>query len=187
MNEDSFSLFRVVGEYEGPPLRMVLAGAGSFAARIVEVPGASKVLDSIWIPYSRERLNDWIRSGPWDKPEVEKVKAVSEEMLDYIHWTNCTALKGAKPLSVTAAVSSKKQRQGENEAYIAVGGPAEIDRYHVKLHKLEDVDFEDENRVNTKRFIQDRMISEIALHFATGIPSVLTEEMMSAGYVRKLL
>ena len=191
MSDAGFSLFRLVDEYEGPPLRLVLAGAGSYAARLVEIPGASKVVDSIWMPYSRFRLNAWVRDSLRGQEDiaaafldkVDKVQAVSGDMLDMIHWCNSLNLNDALPVSITAAVSSKEQRQGENQAFISVGLPSDIQRWHVTLSRLDEVDFEDKNKVDTKRFIQDRIVSELALSLATGVSSALTDEMRTSGYL----
>ena len=191
MSDAGFSLFRVVEEYKGPPLSMVLAGAGSYAARIIECPGASGVVDSIYMPYSRERLDYWTwfqhteKGIPYpDQTHMDKVQAVSQEMVEVMHWSNNG--DGVMPLTVTAAVSSKKQRQGGNRAFIAVGPHRMFEVWHLVMAKLDDVDFEDVNKVNTKRFVQDRMVSECALHLATGVSSTLAEELNEGGYLRRL-
>lgn len=187
---EAFELARVVEEYEGPPLKMVLAGAGSYAMRILEVPGASAVLDSIFVPYAEERMEQWLRkTHPFPDVAMQVYRSkpkVSAASVSNMHVANCTNLGDAYPLTVTAAVTSKRQRQGENHAFIAVGPPGSYDSWHVQLSKLDDIDFEDQNKVNTKRFIQDRIISEVALSIATGVSSVLRAEMEEAGYVRKL-
>lgn len=190
MKTEAFDLFRVVEEYDGPPLKMVLAGTGSYAARILEIPGCSKVLDSIFIPYAEERLEQWLLATH-PLPDVaehvlKKQPKVSWEMVTVLHESNCTHLGNAHPLTITAAITSKKQRQGANHAFIAVGPPGAYDVWHVQLAKLENVDFEDFNKVEARRFVQDRIISEIALSLATGVSSVLRTEMEQAGYVRKL-
>jgi nicotinamide mononucleotide (NMN) deamidase PncC len=187
---DDFDLFRIVQEYRGPPLKMLLAGAGSYAMRILEVPGASRVLDSIFVPYAEERMDQWLlATHPIPRVAeaiLERHPRVSQEMVSSLHVANCTSLGDAYPLTVTAAITSKRKRQGENQAFIAAGPPGSYDAWHVQLAKLEDVDFEDYNKVEARRFVQDRIISEVALSIATGIPSALRAEMEESGYVRKL-
>lgn len=193
MTDDGFSLFRLVEEYDGPPLRMLLAGAGSFAMRVLEVPGASRVLDSIQVPYSTTRTLSYLMDNhPNDTfaKDVQKVfhktPAVSQQMCEWLHECNSNNLQGCAPLTVTAAITSKKQRQGQNHAFIGAGMPNAYDIWHVQLHKLDDVDFEDRNKIETRRFLQDRIISEIALSLATGITSHLRNEMQEAGYLEKV-
>lgn len=190
MTAETFDLFRVVDEYDGPPLKMVLAGTGSYAARILEVPGVSDVLDSIYLPYSAGRVLQFIMDhhprGKDIQKEFRKTPSVSQQMCEWLHESNCVWLQGCFPLTITAAVTSKKQRQGENQAYIGIGLPGNYDIWHVQLARLEDADFEDVNKVEARRFVQDRIISEIALSLATGISSILLTEMEEAGYVRKL-
>lgn len=187
---EAFDLFRVVEEYDGPPLKMVLAGAGSYAMRILEVPGASAVLDSIFVPYSEESFEQWLLDThpvtDVASTVLEKMPKVSGTMVRTLHVANCANLRNTYPLTVTAAITSKKQRQRSNQAFIAVGPPGNYDVWHVQLARLDDADFEEVNKVEARRFVQDRIVSEIALSVATGVSSVLRDEMEQAGYVRKV-
>lgn len=185
-------LHQIVEEYKGPPLKMVLAGAGAYAMRILEVPGASAVLDSIYVPYSSERMEQWLLSYH-PRPALAKEvfdahPKVSLELLDTLHVANCSKLgeSDVTPLTITAAITSKKQRQGANQAFVSFGPPAASENWHIQLHKLEDVDFKDAYFVEQRRFIQDRIISEVALSLVTGIESELRTEMVNSGFVRKV-
>jgi nicotinamide mononucleotide (NMN) deamidase PncC len=182
-----FDVQALVKNYAGPKLRLLMTGVGSYATGIIGIPGSSSLIDSIYIPYSRESVAELIeRLHPNASDVLEKAASVSQEMVVALHLCNSAKLKGELPVTITGAITTSRYRRGENHAFIAFGSPSIMEVYHLKLDKLEEADHADEHVVARKRYVQDRMVSETALAMATGTQSDLVDELQTGGFLVRL-
>ncbi len=179
-----FDICSFVSNYAGPKLRLLLTGVGSYATGILGIPGSSAVIDSIYVPYSRESVAALIeRLHPNAADVLGNAGSVSQEMVVALHLCNSHDLREALPITVTGAITTTRYRRGDNHAFIAFGHPSSVDVYHLQLDKLDEADHSDTYKVSRKRYIQDRMISECALALATGTSSDLVDELQTGGFL----
>lgn len=175
-----------VKSYTGPKLRLLFTGVGSFATGILGIPGASNVVESIFVPYSKESVVSLIlekHPTPHDFLEAG-YSSVSLEMVNGLHACNSRKAEGLLPVTVTGAITSTRYRRGENHAFIAMG-LGSVDIYHLQLDKLKEEEHT-EDQVYIKRYVQDRMVSESAIALATGTQSDLVDELQKNGFLRKV-
>jgi len=181
-----FDIQALVKNYAGPKLRLLLTGVGSFASGIIGIPGSSAVIDSISIPYSRESVETLLkRHHPLALHVLEKASSVSQEMVVALHLCNCVDAQSVRPITITGAITTTRYRRGENHAFIAFGGQEDVEVYHLQLDKLKEEEHTDE-LVAQKRYVQDRLVSEVALAMATGTPSDLVDELQKNGFLTRV-
>ena len=114
---------------------MVVSGVGSQSITwLLGVSGASKTLLNASIPYSNESLNHYIGEIP--KQYVSESTALSMAKSAYF--------KGIKfhkdvsdivGVSCTGAISTNRERKGENQAFIAMWGPKLQYVQHISMNK----------------------------------------------------
>lgn len=183
----TFDIHTFVETYTGPKLRMLFTGVGSYATGIIGIAGASKVVDSIYVPYSHEACSNLLRRFyPSGIEVLESHGSVSSEMAVALHACNSVDLGEALPLTVTGAITTSRHRRGENRAYIAVGRPGEMDVWHLKLDKLSEEEHGDEGAVIRKRYVQDRIVSEVAICLAVQTQSTLVSELQDGAHLVRL-
>lgn len=172
----------LVKSYTGPKLRLLFTGVGSYASGLIGIPGSSALIDSITIPYSKESVSDVLRRlHPQAEDVIENAQSVSQEMVVALHFCNSRELRGTIPVTVTGAITTNRYRRGENHAFIALG-QASVEVHHLLLDKLTEQEHVAEV-VAKKRYIQDRMISEVALAMALGMQSDLVDELQKTDYL----
>lgn len=182
-----FDIQSLVRDYKGPKLRILMTGVGSYATGIIGIPGSSEIIDSITIPYSRESVSRLLtHTHPQFHDILESASDVSQEMVVALHMCNSEYLGDCVPLTVTGAVTTNRYRRGDNQAYIATGHPSSMEVYHLMLDKMEESEHSDADKVAQKRYLQDRMISEVALAMAAGMQSDLVDELQKAQYLVRL-
>jgi len=175
-----------VSSYQGPKLRLLFTGAGAWASGLLGVPGASSVVDSLHIPYSYDAVRSLLEKWhPNADTVLENSGAVSAEMATALHLCNCHDLGSLVPVTVTAAITTSRYRKGDNHAYIVVGHPSSFDVYHLILDKLSEQEHV-QPMITTKRYVQDRVIGEVALSLACSLSHPLLSELMEGGYLVRL-
>lgn len=173
-----------VQNWRGPKLRLVATGMGATLGGLFAIPGSSNLIDSLFIPYSKDSLERFIRKA--EVPGYDAVfgenaaSSVSKEMVVAMHAANCCEASNAvAPVTITAAITTSRYRKGNNHAFIAVGLANPV-VYHLLLDKLQEHEHV-EPAIIPKRHIQDTLISLVALHLATGIPSSVLDELQAVG------
>jgi hypothetical protein len=141
------------------------------------------LIDSITIPYSKESVSDLLRRlhPQGGEDVIESAQSVSQEMVVALHLCNSRNLRGTIPVTATGAITTTRYRRGENHAFIATG-QASVEVYHLLLDKLSEQEHTPE-AVAKKRYIQDRMVSEVALTMALGAQSDIVDELQKNKYL----
>lgn len=155
MNLETF-----VDSYDGPRLSLIFTGCGAHAASLLLVPGASKVLHDIQIPYAHEAVEALV--GQLSTP------AVSKERVLALHARSCP--EGVLRVTVTAAITSRRYRRGDNHAYIGVDTTDGTKVYHLTLFKIPDNAHTSTKAVSEARELEDFLICDTALGLATSQP-----------------
>lgn len=178
-----FDIQSFVEQYSGPKLKMLFTGVGSYATGITGVAGASKVVDSIFVPYSHESCTKlFTRLYPEGLDVSETHGSVSEEMVVSLHACNCADLGTSVPLTVTGAITTSRYRRGDNHAFIAVGSANDLEVWHLHLDKLTEEEHTAEAAAQ-KRYFQDRLVSEVALCLATHLTTELMHDLHEGGHL----
>lgn len=130
-------------------LVMAVSGVGSQSVNwLLSVSGASKTLLEASIPYSNASLNHYIGEVP--EQYVSKSTALSMAKSAYF--------KGAKyhndfsdvvGLSCTGAISTNRERKGENQAFIAMWSPKLKYVQHVLINKGQRSRVEEEELISS--------------------------------------
>lgn len=156
------NLFTFLESYKGPKLSLLFTGCGAHAAELLLVPGASKVLYDLQIPYSHEAVE--VLTGPLAVPSVSKERVLAL----HARYRPEDVLR----VTVTAAITSARYRQGENHAYIAIDSANTGSRvWHLTLRKVEEKYHKSSGQHSVAamaRNIDDYMICEIALTLVLG-------------------
>lgn len=174
-------LTKIIAEYEGPKLSFIVAGGGSAVSRIASIPGASKVLHSMYCGYEQEAMIRLIERNVHVCRHF-KEKAVSMESA----WELARAWEGAISwdrdkhkaviVAITGAITTNRDRRGKNEAFISIGAGPTNTQYHVQLGKLPSKVYEDEIKewrdliIAATREKEDEHIAMLALTIATKVP-----------------
>lgn len=158
-----------------PKLSAVITGGGVSIAELLQVPGASKMVSGIYLPYAFDETSSFIShwSGLGAASAFSK-KTVSAEAADILVDTlrRCDGNKNAETrnvisLAITAAITTNRARRGNNEAFIAIE-PTGI-RAHLTLPKLADSQFLDKVDgyvkwlIRTTRQQEDQKIARVGL------------------------
>ena len=139
-------------------VKFICAGVGYNLAKIMSVPGASKVLDSMRFLYSEDSLNDYIGES------VEKSVCLDTA----IKLTNFKPDIGKISVGITGAITTNRYRKGSNEAFISIrDNKNNLSNYHILLPKLDEESYKlrSVNPVNIQvlREWEDNVISMTAL------------------------
>lgn len=176
-------LYRFVNEYDGAKVSILATGGGTALAQIASIPGASRVLHSFYCPYETAESVEFIRTYyPHTKqPEKFAAKAVCAESANNLYmalWTKNKVFGHTEidSIAITAAITAKRWRRGENRAYISFSNPKTFEHecWLLKLGKPSEQEHALLSMANparglgTVRMIEDCVISEYALRLATG-------------------
>ncbi|MGF1600009.1 MAG: hypothetical protein ACFCVK_24380 [Acidimicrobiales bacterium] len=166
----------LVEAIHGTDLRLVLAVAGGGNAAItdlLDVPGASRTVLEVRVPYARSALDELVGpyappAGPDDTPASGG--AVSLPMAEAMALAcrhRALALTDDEPpragkaerllgVACTAALVTDRHKRGDHRAHIAIAGPDGVAHRRVELAKGE-LDRRGEDRV-----VADALLAEIA-------------------------
>ena len=152
-----------------------MSGVGSQSANwLLAVPGASKTLLEATIPYSNESLNHYIGEIP--EQYVSESTALSMAKSAYFrglkYHNDFSEIVG---ISCTGAISTNRERRGENQAFIAMWSPTLKCVHHVLIKKGVRTRREEEELISS---LIIKSIEEKALG-ASGLKLELTESESS--------
>jgi len=193
MTEYEKFLVRFVNAYsDSRKLLAVVCGGGISLSRIAMVPGSSKVLDAIWMPYSEEEAVSWLEQRT--TVEYFSNQAVcgwaAKELWDALAHMHVNPNK----IAITSALTTNRARRGENQAYIAVEneyGHCEI--YRLKLDKLPESVYSDpirpwaDQKIFHKRQEEDELVATVAIKLATGFEKDTLKTDIENGNLTKVL
>jgi nicotinamide mononucleotide (NMN) deamidase PncC len=170
------NLSKCIEEYNGKKLVFIVTGGAMEVFRLPQTPGASKVLQAMFVPYGEKELEKFVASC-YGLEGGEKVKkAVSPETANMLCKTGLQKWKSSKVVAVTAATTTSRWRRGTNHAFVAVGeisdgiGLKTIRVHHLELPKLSKEEYEklSAQEVLELRIHEDKEIANFALKLAFG-------------------
>jgi hypothetical protein len=106
------NFFDIVKEYNKPKIVALLCGGGHAFTKILDIPGSSKVIESIEIPYGKDALIQL-----FGEASCSSQMAIRQD--DYLfkkYGANYTRIV------VNAALSTWPARRGEDRAFIVING-----------------------------------------------------------------
>jgi hypothetical protein len=154
----------VVKEYQGAPIYFVITGAGMGLTDLMKIPGSSKMVGEMIIPYG-EASSLSFTSG------CDALAVTEEKTLRYYEDAKsraCMAEFNTPVVIVNGALTTNRYRRGKNHAYIIVNEKM----YHVEFPQRTE---EEWNKINEAGFIlgdrlaQDITVSDIVLSLIMGI------------------
>lgn len=130
-------------------LAIAVSGVGSQSINwLLSISGASKTLIEATIPYSNSSLNNYIGETP--KQYVSKSTALSMAKSAYINGTQYDRdFSKIIGVACTGAISTNRERKGENQAFIAIWSPSLKYIRHVLIKKGERNRLEEEDLISS--------------------------------------
>lgn len=171
------SLKDLVLHYQGPKLSMMVAGAGVTLAQLQTIPGSSRILHGILLPYSEDMLLKILSGDRKDSYEKsDKFKAVSAEVAEMmaLRARLLTKDRSAVGIGITGALTTNRYRKGENGGYIAVcynkGGEVKTFSTKFSLPKLDEAVYNqlDIDEISGIRESEDQQVAELVCNALLG-------------------
>lgn len=178
------TLAKLVNAWHGPKLCMIVTGGGIGLCDVAKIPGSSRIIYNIDVPYSAEAqtglmgkyLDMWTDSAAW--------KSVSQAAADlYMRASMVRHPRDLFHVSVTAALSTmrlnpetqlREGRKGNNHAYVAFSDGR---CYHIKIDKLSEKEVEAiigfPDMMQTVREREDDKISAAVVSLLLNDPSLM--------------
>ena len=170
----------------------VAAGGGVALADLLKLPGASKVVKGIYLPYAVIETSEFIRTYlGQDQADVFSKKAVTQASAEAMAGAAYTRdlVRGHSGnvvyASVTAATTTGRFRKGANEAYICIIPSNFV--VHLKLTKLDEFIFRDpvaawsKLTIREKRAQEDELIAKVTLLLAYDPENDFLKELKANG------
>lgn len=167
-----------IAAYDGKKVAIIVTGGGQGIAQLSTVPGASKLLKAIFIPYDYDDSVRLISAALTEFAGQDyREKAVCAKSARMLCLGGLKKWPGCRVIACTAATTTNRWRRGENQAFIAEGEfrPGEdpsmvMSEHHVKLSKLteEDYNLMGKGYIAWKRRSEDRKITESILKLIFG-------------------
>jgi hypothetical protein len=183
-------LTRLVAAYKGKKIIGVVAGGGVSLARIAMVPGSSKILGAMWMPYGEDETITWMEArevNPVAFSEHAVCGAAAGELfsaLAHVYGDNNAIV------AVTGSLTTNRYRKGDNQAFIAV---TTEDIYRLTFDKLPEEVYSDpvkpwaDQKIFYKRQEEDEQIAEVALKLLTGFEEDTLKGLYDNGNLTKVL
>ena len=170
----------------------IAAGGGVAMTDLLKLPGASKVVKGIYLPYAVIETSEFIRVHlGQDQADVFSKKAVtaaSAEAMAGAAYTRdlvCGHSGNVVYAAVTAATTTGRFRKGDNEAFICVIPSNFV--AHLKMTKLDEFIFRDpvaawsKLTIREKRTQEDELISKVTLLLAYDPENDFLKELKTNG------
>lgn len=133
-----------ISTYQGPKLSVLATGGGFGIGSIGMVPGASRLLQSFYSPYSHEESTSFVeRYGDQKCVDDFAAKAVSKEAASALFrslvWKDVIFSKGGTliHLALTASLTTSRYRMGKNEVFFRFQKPDHLPQtWRLELPKL---------------------------------------------------
>lgn len=131
----------LVNEYNnktGKTLAIVATGTGGMWGSLINVPGASKVVQEVYIPYSPTAFSSMLAKPvadgnlPFQSVSVEALKTMQNHLKN--RWKSDDVTK----VAITGALTTNRYRKGEDQAYIAIDDNV----YNVKFEKVSKAEYD---------------------------------------------
>jgi len=128
---------QLVKQMHASPIRLVLAlsGGGSRAiAELLEVPGASRTVLEVVVPYSGPALIDWLGGPPDQFCSAETARAMAMAAFRRA----CRLNEGEEPsagVACTASLATDRPKRGPHRAHVAIQTAARTATRSLKLEK----------------------------------------------------
>jgi hypothetical protein len=167
MNHEIFQYF--VARYRGKPLlRIVATGGGASLASLAMVPGASRVLDRLSIPYSLEAASHAIGKNG----EPHGYKSVSDSMVRaYGKAMEAEGGQSMMRVAVSAALTTDRHRRGAREAYVFFGDSRSESVFHLEFAPVSPQQHEmwmNQGKLAALRAFEDQTIAMFVLRHLLG-------------------
>lgn len=119
--------------YTGNKLTFVGAGCGSYWAELLQIPGISRIVNAVLLPYE-ENLTKAMADMEW-----EKVSMVSKELVEgiYKNYFYEPENKETTLIVASAALCTNRQRKGEDHAYLLIGNINSYRVWHIVFKPLD--------------------------------------------------
>ena len=149
-------------------LAILATGGGIGLCDIAKIPGASRILQDVHIPYATEETVRFLRN--WHPHDIENFQfedsAVSPAAALELYRAMEVRYPACRVVAVTAACMTTRWRRGEDRAYIACkNSEGVVQVWHLKIPKASEeehkaLDFE---TLCAAREMQDTGISNVAM------------------------
>jgi len=117
MNSSPDELVRALHEV-GLPLVLVVSGGGSsLVARLLGVPGASRTVLEVVVPYSQASTNDFLGFEPESYCSASTARVMAERAFQRASRYTASPVVG---VSISAALVTDRPKKGEHRAYMGV-------------------------------------------------------------------
>lgn len=182
-------LIRFVAAYTGKKIISVVAGGGVSMARLAQVPGSSKVLGAMWMPYDEDETHVWMEQREVD-PKAFSEHAVCEGAAKELYRALTNVYGDNNQLvAITSALTTNRYRKGEVQAFICVRD----DVYRLTFDKLDEGVYNDpikpwaDQTIFYKRQAEDEKIAEVALKLLTGFEEDTLTDLYGHGTLQKVV
>lgn len=148
---------RLVKEYQGPKISFILAGAGFNLTRIVGIPGVSRILAGIYMPYAQAELDAFTRAN--SAPAVSKERLMALLTGDLADPTTFVFV-------VTGSLITDHNKKGKMHAWMGTV----LKQKEVTFPSLTETEYKeyDESRLIWMRNFQDEEITYHAIKMLLG-------------------
>jgi len=183
-------LVRFVASYKKPKkIISVIAGGGVSMARLGVIPGSSKALGALWMPYDEDETHVWMEQREVEPQAFAKKTVCQGAAIElYSALTNVYA-DNNELVAITSALTTNRHRKGDVHAYIAVNHCV----YHLKFDKLPEQVYDDpikpwvDQTIFLKRQAEDEKVAEVALKLLTGFEEESLTNLYADGSLKKVV
>ena len=177
----------LVNHYKGPKLSIMVAGAGVTLAQLQTIPGCSRILHGIYLPYSEQSLLSLLAKEGREYAAKPHFKAVSAEVAEMmaLRARLLTKDREAVGIGITGALTTNRYRKGDNGGYVAVcmskNGEVKTFCTSFSLPKLPEAEYNQLNvdAVNNLRLLEDCQVSELVCNAILGKNEELYGKLLS--------
>lgn len=149
----------LVANLHSASLKIVLAVTGGGAACISDlltVPGASKTVLEVVVPYSSSSLKELLGKSPNQAVSLATAREMASACLERAGILDPGNIEVAG-VACPAALTTSRSRRGDNQAWVVVSTHEKNYEFHLELDK--DVD----KRVDEDRIVSDMLLKSIGI------------------------
>ena len=157
------------------PVQWVLAltgGGASVTGDLFVIPGGSRTLLEIVVPYHEQALAEFLGCRPASFCSAETSRAMARRALDRAQWLSDGAVLG---LGCTASLVSDRPKRGEHRAHVSIAGQEGTRTWSVVLAKGARTRAEEESVA--ARLILHAMVLKLDLPFSVSLPLLPDEQL----------
>lgn len=172
-----------------PRLSAYCIGGGASLAHLMCVPGSSKLVSGIYLPYDNNVVATELDETIGSEASIRYMeKAVQAKVaLDLAEMARRKNPDGVG-IGVTAALTTNRYRKGDTHAFIAF---TESDWkiatvHHVSFKKMEENYHSNENVVARQRLWEDEILSRLVISIVYGFENDLFNDLCESGVVKEV-